>query len=153
MRANLETKLLADLEKAPCMIDTLSSEISQLLSPPYLNAQQHKSFQDKLDAFLKDKNANFLQIVDRICAAEAKLEEVQNKLKDVTADYKKTLEEQDEYIKQLEQMPHFSIKSDKEPSTVKSLGRYGLYASPKNKRDLSENNESLLIQTYQPIVK
>ncbi|KTD11888.1 inclusion membrane protein A [Legionella gratiana] len=143
----VRTELGEDLNRAKVMIDTLGMAISEF-SSTINNEEKQKAFQEKLDVFLQDKESSFLQIAERICAAEQKLVIVQKELETANVRYQELLERQGKQIDRLESLGKKSLKA-KEPSIGESLSKNGLYANSKKDKDPEETQESQLTQKLQ----
>lgn len=142
-----------DLHNAKLMIDALGSAISEF-SSTIGNEEKQRVFQEKLDDFLKNKEASFLLISTRICEAEEKLERVQKELENTNAEYRKLLERQVKQVDILEGLDLHGLsqklskaQSSKEPSIGESLSKNGLYATSQKDKVSTETHESQLTQT------
>ncbi|KTD55494.1 inclusion membrane protein A [Legionella sainthelensi] len=151
----VRTELGEDLNKAKLMIEALGAAISEF-SSTIGNEEKQRVFQEKLDDFLKNKEASFLQIAERICEAEKKLILVQKELESTNASYRELLERQGKQVDRLEGLDFkgLSKKLSKAPSSKEtfigeSLSRNGLYATSKKENGPTETHESQLTQTLQ----
>ncbi|AUH71268.1 LegC2/C7 family Dot/Icm T4SS effector [Legionella sainthelensi] len=151
----VRTELGEDLNKAKLMIEALGAAISEF-SSTIGNEEKQRVFQEKLDDFLKNKEASFLQIAERICEAEKKLILVQKELESTNASYRELLERQGKQVDRLEGLDFkgLSKKLSKAPSSKEtfigeSLSKNGLYATSKKENGPTETPESQLTQTLQ----
>ncbi|VEB39368.1 inclusion membrane protein A [Legionella sainthelensi] len=151
----VRTELGEDLNKAKLMIEALGAAISEF-SSTIGNEEKQRVFQEKLDDFLKNKEASFLQIAERICEAEKKLILVQKELESTNASYRELIERQGKQVDRLEGLDFkgLSKKLSKAPSSKEtfigeSLSKNGLYATSKKENGPTETHESQLTQTLQ----
>lgn len=151
----VRAELGEDLNKAKLMIEALGSAISEF-SSTIGNEEKQRVFQEKLDDFLKNKEASFLHIAERICEAEKKLILVQKELEITNASYRELLERQGKQVDRLEGLDFkgLSKKLSKAPSSKEtfigeSLSKNGLYATSKKVNESTETHESEVTQTLQ----
>ncbi|KTD56565.1 inclusion membrane protein A [Legionella santicrucis] len=149
----VRTELGEDLNKAKLMIDSLGAAIFEF-SSTIGNEEKQRVFQEKLDDFLKNKEASFLQIAERVCEAEKKLVLVQKELENTNAAYRELLERQGKQVDRLEGLDFKGLskklskaQSTKEAFLGESLSKNGLYATSKKDKESTETHESQLTQT------
>lgn len=151
----VRTELGEDLNKAKLMIEALGAAISEF-SSTIGNEEKQRVFQEKLDDFLKNKEASFLQIAERICEAEKKLMLVQKELESTNASYRELLERQGKQVDRLEGLDFkglskklSKVPSSKETFIGESLSKNGFYATSKKENESTETHESQLTQMLQ----
>lgn len=133
--AKVKTDLGEELTRAKMVIDALGATISEF-SATIGNEEKQKAFQEKLDIFITDKESSFLQIAERICAAEQKLAIVQKELENTNVRYQELLEIQKGHIDRLEELRR---RSPQETSSGEGLSQQGFYAIKKEM--FPSNNE------------
>ncbi|RUR26871.1 LegC2/C7 family Dot/Icm T4SS effector [Legionella qingyii] len=120
-----------ELTKARSLIEALHSSVSQLSLVALGDEEQRQAFKIKLDEFINNKEASFLQISDRICASEEKLKLVQQELESTNRRYHELLKIQERHIDKLEILST-QPPSEQTPKTTpfgESLSNVGIYAT------------------------
>ncbi|WP_131795584.1 LegC2/C7 family Dot/Icm T4SS effector [Fluoribacter gormanii] len=120
-----------ELTKARSLIEALHSSVSQLSLVAIGDEEKRLAFQKKLDEFIENKEASFLQIADRICASEEKLKLVQLELENTNRRYHELLQIQEKHIDTLKILSTQS-PSEQTPKTTpvgEILSNVGIYAT------------------------
>ncbi|STY31753.1 inclusion membrane protein A [Legionella wadsworthii] len=135
----LRSEMAKDLELANAMISTLNSTLSELSEIRIGDEEQKKAFQAKLNEFVTNKEASFLQIADRICAAENKLAITQKELEQSNQRYQQLLDRQEKQIDRMSTLPHMETTYRGTP-IADILTKIGVLASHSNK-EIPANDE------------
>ncbi len=120
-----------DLERAKTITSSLQIALSQLAGSALGNEEQRLAFQKKLESFIENKEASFLQIIDRICDSERRLALVQIELESSNKRYQELLEIQGGHIEIL-RMLSTQPPSEQTPKTSlvgELLSKNGIYAA------------------------
>ena len=116
---NLE--LNKEIKRVQSIAATLEGTVQTLSAALLLDEEQQRAFTEKLESFLKNKEASFHQIAERICEAEHQLVIVKEQYEHLNEQYQQLLNRGEAQIGRLEKLrsePPQSRKVASSPVTV-----------------------------------